>query len=247
MSKQTQKQGEKDAEYVIRTKDIMKCYGEEGKCVVTVLQDVDVGIEKGSLVSIMGPSGSGKTTLLDIIGCLLKPTQGEVFIDGVRTADLSDDELAEIRREKIGFIFQQYNLIPSISAMENVEIPLRIAGKSGWEARDKAKRLLEMVGLKDRLKNRPSELSGGEQQRVAIARALANDPKIILGDEPTGNLDTKTGELILNILKDLNEKEGYTIVVVTHDPRIAKHTHKIINLLDGRVVREDHNHDKIRK
>src|SRR4030042_791543 len=222
----------------------MKCYGEEGKCVVTVLQDVNVGIERGSFVSIMGPSGSGKTTLLDIIGCLLKPTQGEVFIDGVRTADLSDDELAEIRREKIGFIFQQYNLIPSISAMETVEISLRIAGKSNWEARDKAKRLLEMVGLKDRLKNRPSELSGGEQQRVAIARALANDPKIILGDEPTGNLDTKTGELILDILKDLNEKEGYTIVGVTHDPRIAKPTHKIINLLDGRVVREDHNGKK---
>src|SRR4030042_1703139 len=192
MNKQTKKPEAKGPENVIRTKGVMKCYGEEGKCVVTVLQDVNVGIERGSFVSIMGPSGSGKTTLLDIIGCLLKPTQGEVFIDGVRTADLSDDELAEIRREKIGFIFQQYNLIPSNSAMENVEISLRIAGKSNWEARDKAKRLLEMVGLKDRLKNRPSELSGGEQQRVAIARALANEPQIILGDEPTGNLATKT-------------------------------------------------------
>jgi putative ABC transport system ATP-binding protein len=217
----------------------MKCYGEEGKCVTTVLQEVNIGIRRGEFVSIMGPSGSGKTTLLDIIGCLLKPTEGDVFIDGVRTAELTDDELAVIRREKIGFVFQQYNLIPSATALENVSIALRIAGKSSWEARDKAKRLLEMVGLKDRLNNRPSELSGGEQQRVAIARSLANDPKIILGDEPTGNLDTKTGQLILNILKKLNEDEGYTIVVVTHDPRIAQYTDKIINLLDGRVLRED--------
>jgi putative ABC transport system ATP-binding protein len=237
----------KGSEYVIRTRDVMKCYGQEGKCVTTVLQDVNIGIKKGSFISIMGPSGSGKTTLLDIIGCLLKPTTGDVFIDGVKTADLSDDELAEIRREKIGFVFQQYNLIPSATALENVAISLRIAGRSKWEAEDRARRLLEMVGLKDRLKNKPSELSGGEQQRVAIARSLANDPEIILGDEPTGNLDTKTGQLVLNILSELNHKEGYTIVVVTHDPRIAQYTDKIIRLLDGRVVTEEnsklHNHN----
>jgi putative ABC transport system ATP-binding protein len=199
----------------------------------------------------MGPSGSGKTTLLDILGCLLKPTQGDVFIDGVRTADLSDDELAVIRREKIGFIFQQYNLIPNATAIENVAISLRVAGKSKWEAEDAAKRLLKIVGLEDRMTHKPSELSGGQQQRVAIARALANNPKIILGDEPTGNLDTKTGQLILNLLQQLNHKEGYTIVVVTHDSRIAKYTDKIISLLDGRVVREEHmdnhNHDNLIK
>ncbi|MCX6814221.1 MAG: ABC transporter ATP-binding protein [Candidatus Aenigmarchaeota archaeon] len=230
----------KKSQYVIETKDIMKCYGKEGKCLTTVLQDVNIAIEKGSFISIMGPSGSGKTTLLDIVGCLLKPTQGEVFIDGVKTGELTDDELAKIRRQKMGFVFQQYNLIPSNTALENVEIPLRIAGKSKWEAEDKAKRLLQMVGLGDRLTHKPSELSGGEQQRVAIARALANDPEIILGDEPTGNLDTKTGQVVLNILKKLNEEEGYTIVVVTHDSRIAQHADKIINLLDGSVVREDH-------
>jgi putative ABC transport system ATP-binding protein len=241
----------KPDDYVIRTKDVMKCYGEEGKCLVTVLQDVNLGIKKGEFVSIMGPSGSGKTTLLDILGCLLKPTQGNVFIDGVKTADLSDDELAEIRREKIGFIFQQYNLIPNATAIENVAISLRVAGKSKWEADDGAKRLLKLVGLEDRMTHKPSELSGGQQQRVAIARALANNPKIILGDEPTGNLDTKTGEIILNLLQQLNHKEGYTIVVVTHDPKIAKYTDKIINLIDGRVVKEEqidnHNHDKLIK
>jgi len=248
MNKKAAKAEKKGKECVIQTKGVMKCYGEEDKCVTTVLQDVDICIEKGNFVSIMGPSGSGKTTLLDIIGCLLKPTQGDVFIDGVRTAELSDDELALIRREKIGFVFQQYNLIQSATALENVSIAMRIAGKSSWEARDKAKRLLEMVGLKDRLNNRPSELSGGEQQRVAIARSLANDPKIILGDEPTGNLDTKTGQVVLNILKKLNEEEGYTIVVVTHDSRIAQYTDKIINLLDGRVSREDHpnNHNHVK-
>ncbi|MEM4267090.1 MAG: ABC transporter ATP-binding protein [Candidatus Nanoarchaeia archaeon] len=229
-------------QYVIQTKNVVKCYGEE-HCITTVLRGVSIKIESGSFVSIMGPSGSGKTTLLDIMGCLLKPTSGEVFIDGVRTADLTDNELAEIRREKIGFIFQQYNLIHSATAIENVEVPLRIAGKSKWEARDRAKMLLEMVGLKERLEHKPSELSGGEQQRVAIARALANNPKIILGDEPTGNLDTKTGEVILNILKELNKKQGYTIVVVTHDPRIAKHADKIIRLLDGMVLREEYQKD----
>jgi putative ABC transport system ATP-binding protein len=225
------------AGYVIETRGVKKCYGME-KCEVTAVQNIGIYAERGSFVSIMGPSGSGKTTLLDIIGCLLKPTEGEVYIDGKNVIGLSDDELALIRREKIGFVFQQYNLIPSYTALENVEIPLRIAGKSKWEAQDRATRLLRLVGLGERMTHRPSELSGGEQQRVAIARALANDPKIILGDEPTGNLDTKTGEMILGLLRNLNRKEGYTIIVVTHDPRVAQHSDKIINLLDGQVLNE---------
>ena len=238
-------------EHVIETKAVRKCYGEELTCEVTALDNVSMHVEKGSFVSIMGPSGSGKTTLLDVIGCLLKPTSGEVYIDGEKINGLSDDELALIRREKIGFVFQQYNLIPSATALENVEIPLRIAGRSKWEAEDKAKRLLKLVGLEDRMAHRPSQLSGGQQQRVAIARSLANDPKIILGDEPTGNLDSKTGEMILNLLKKLNEEEGYTIIVVTHDSRVAQHSDKIINLLDGQVVSETYpdgsrEHDAVR-
>jgi len=225
-------------EHVIETRNVKKCYGEELACEVTALNDINMHVERGTFVSIMGPSGSGKTTLLDVIGCLLKPTSGEVYIDGKNVIGLDDDELALIRREKIGFVFQQYNLIPSSTALENVEIPLRIAGRAKWEAEDKARRLLKLVGLEDRMMHRPSQLSGGQQQRVAIARSLANDPKIILGDEPTGNLDTKTGEMILDLLKKLNKEEGYTIVVVTHDPRVAQHSDKIINLLDGEVLKE---------
>jgi putative ABC transport system ATP-binding protein len=228
----------KHGEYVIETKNIKKCYGQEGKCEITVLNDINIHVERGSFVSIMGPSGSGKTTLLDILGCLLKPTEGDVYLDGKKINDLSDDELALIRRGKIGFVFQQYNLIQSFTALENVEMPMRIAGKSRWEAEDKAKRLLNLVGLDDRMTHKPSELSGGQQQRVAIARSLINDPKIILGDEPTGNLDTKTGEIILNLLKKLNKEEGYTMVVVTHDPSVAQYSDKIINLLDGEVLNE---------
>ncbi len=227
-----------DTEHVIETKGVRKCYGEESTCEVTALNNINIHVEKGSFVSIMGPSGSGKTTLLDVLGCLLKPTSGDVYIDGKNVIGLDDDELALIRREKIGFVFQQYNLIPSSTALENVEIPLRIAGRARWESEDKAKRLLKLVGLEDRMAHKPSQLSGGQQQRVAIARSLANDPKIILGDEPTGNLDTKTGEMILNLLKKLNKEEGYTIVVVTHDPRVAQHSDKIINLLDGEVLNE---------
>jgi len=228
-------------DYVIETKNIKKCYGDG--CKVTALNDINIHVERGSFVSIMGPSGSGKTTLLDVLGCLLKPTSGDVYLDGKKVIGLDDNELAVIRKEKIGFVFQQYNLIQSYTAIENVELPLRIKGKSKWEAEDKAKRLLETVGLGDRLNHKPSQLSGGEQQRVAIARALANDPKIILGDEPTGNLDTKTGQKILNLLKELNQKEGYTLVVVTHDPRVAEYSDKIINLLDGEVLNETYPND----
>ncbi|RLJ09976.1 MAG: hypothetical protein DRP15_01705, partial [Candidatus Aenigmatarchaeota archaeon] len=174
---------------------------------------------------------------LDIMGCLLKPTTGHVFIDGIETNRLSDRELARIRGKKMGFVFQQYNLIPSLTALENVEIALRINGWSKQEAKRRSHELLETVGLKRRINHKPSQLSGGEQQRVAIARALANNPKIILADEPTGNLDTKTGFMILKLLKDLNKNNEYTIVIVTHDLRVGKIADKTIKIMDGRIVK----------
>lgn len=229
------KESEVKDDTIVEVKGITKCFGEEGVCLVEVIKGIDLKIERGSFVSIMGPSGSGKTTFLDIIGCLLRPTQGEVFIDSQKVSNLGDRQLAKIRGKKIGFIFQQYNLIQSYTALENVELGLRINGKSKSEARSRSRDLLNLVGLGHRMSHRPSQLSGGEQQRVAIARALANEPTIILGDEPTGNLDSKTGFMILNLLKELNQKKGYTIIVVTHDQRVAKYTDKIINMMDGKI------------
>ena len=226
----------KESDVILEVKGLHKCFGDEGLCRVEVLKGIDLEIKRGSFISIMGPSGSGKTTFLDIIGCLLKPTEGEVYIDGEKVSGLNDRQLAGIRGKKIGFIFQQYNLIPSYTAVENVELGLRINGKSKGEANKRAKALLDMVGLGHRLTHKPSQLSGGEQQRVAIARALANEPSIILGDEPTGNLDSKTGFKILNLLKELNKKKGYTIVVVTHDHRIGDYTDKTIKMMDGKII-----------
>ncbi len=223
--------------YVVELKDVHKYYGKDTPSEVHVLKGVNLRIRKGEFISIMGPSGSGKTTLLDIMGCLLKPTTGHVFIDGIETNRLSDRELARIRGKKIGFVFQQYNLIPSLTALENVEIALRINGWSKQEAKRRSRELLETVGLKRRINHKPSQLSGGEQQRVAIARALANNPKIILADEPTGNLDTKTGFMILKLLKDLNKNNEYTIVIVTHDLRVGKIADKTIKIMDGRIVK----------
>jgi putative ABC transport system ATP-binding protein len=219
---------------IIEASNITKCYGAEA-CKIEVLKDVGIEIRQGEFVAIMGPSGSGKTTLLDIIGGLLKPTSGKVIIDGENLSGLSDSKLARIRGKKIGFIFQQYNLIPSFTAAENVELSLRINGKQKTYARDRALQLLNMVGMSHRIENKPSQLSGGEQQRVAICRALANNPKIILGDEPTGNLDSKNGFMVLGLLKQLNKKEGYTIVVVTHDHRIGKYADRIVHMMDGRI------------
>jgi putative ABC transport system ATP-binding protein len=220
---------------MISARDITKCFGEDDSCRVEVLKGIDIDVKKGEFVAIMGPSGSGKTTLLDIVGGLLKPTSGEVMIDGVSLRGLSDRELARIRGKKIGFIFQQYNLIPSLTATENVELALRINGKNREESRERAIKLLRMVGLGERTTHKPPKMSGGEQQRVAICRALANEPSIILGDEPTGNLDTKTGFMVLDTLRDLNERQGYTILVVTHDHRIGKYADRIINMMDGRI------------
>ena len=222
----------------ITIEGVNKYYNKGMESEVHVLKNVDLCIDAGSFVSIMGPSGSGKTTLLDILGCLMRPTSGKVMIEGVDISRLSDDELAKIRGQKLGFIFQQYNLVSSLTATENVELAMRILGKPKQQARERAVELLKMVGLGHRLKNKPTELSGGEQQRVAIARALANEPRILLGDEPTGNLDSKSGEIVLEILKKLNKHNGYTIVVVTHDPNVGKLTDRTIRLKDGEVVKK---------
>ncbi|MFH1294344.1 MAG: ABC transporter ATP-binding protein [Candidatus Aenigmatarchaeota archaeon] len=220
---------------VIEVQDIKKVFNEGRENELTVLRDVDLIIYKGEIVTIMGPSGSGKTTLLDIIGCLMRPTSGILLIDGIDTKGLSDDELALIRREKIGFIFQNYNLINTLTAEENVSLAMRIAGKSKGEAKKKAQELLKMVGLDHRMGHRPSQMSGGEQQRVAIARSLANDPQIVLGDELTGNLDSKTSAKVMELVKDLNKKKGYTFVLVTHDPDLKKYTTRVVNMVDGEV------------
>lgn len=222
---------------VIKLKNVNKYYNRGKENELHVLKNINLEISEGEFVTIMGPSGSGKTTLLDIMGALLKADDGKVFIDGNELSMLNDSQLAKIRREKLGFIFQQFNLIASLTALENVSLPLRIANKPKNEAINKAKELLKLVGLEKRINHRPNQLSGGEQQRVAIARALANDPKIILADEPTGNLDTKTGEKIIKLLNELNKKKNYTIVIVTHDPKISTYAERIINLKDGEIIK----------
>lgn len=224
---------------VLEVKDVVMKYNEGEESELTVLKGINLKIEEGAFVAIMGPSGSGKTTLLDIIGCLLRPTSGLVIVDGEETNRLNSSELADMRGEHLGFIFQQYNLVQSLTALENVELPMRIVGKGKSFAKERATELLKIVGLGERLRHKPSQLSGGEQQRVVICRALANEPKIILGDEPTGNLDTKTGLLIMDILKKLNKEKGYTIVLVTHDRNIGNLTDRIINIKDGQIIKEE--------
>jgi putative ABC transport system ATP-binding protein len=221
---------------MIRAEHLSKVY-RMGKIEVQALQDVSLEIEEGEFLAIVGSSGSGKSTLLNMLGCLDKPTSGAVFIDGVNTASLSENELAEIRREKIGFIFQQFNLIHSLNALENVSLPLFFAGVGREERMKRAEELLAKVGLRERMHHKPSELSGGQQQRVAIARALSNNPAIIIGDEPTGNVDSETGDAIMGILKGLN-REGRTVIVVTHDTEIAAHAPRAKRMKDGRLLEE---------
>lgn len=206
-----------------------------GKVVVQALGGVRFNVEEGEFLAVLGPSGSGKSTLLHIIGCLDRPDDGEIIIEGRNVLRLSDDELADLRLKKIGFVFQFFNLLPRLTALENVKLPLTLAEVSDKEAHKKAKELLEWVGLGGRLNHRPSELSGGEQQRVAIARALINNPKLVLADEPTGNLDTKSGWEIVNLMRRLNEEVKQTFIVVTHDPQIAEVADRIIYLKDGLI------------
>ncbi|NMB11081.1 MAG: ABC transporter ATP-binding protein [Firmicutes bacterium] len=212
---------------------VSKVY-EMGKVVVRALQDVSFTIKPGEYVAIMGPSGSGKSTLMHIMGCLDRPTSGSLYLRGKDISSLSDSELAEIRNAEIGFVFQNFNLLPSMSIQENVEMPLLYAGVPAKERRRQAVATLGMVGLADRLKHKPTEVSGGQKQRACIARALVNQPAILLADEPTGNLDTGTGEEIMGLFDDLNAK-GNTIVLVTHERDVAEHASRILYIRDGRI------------
>jgi len=209
-----------------------------GAEIVHALRGVDIQIKKNEFVAIMGPSGSGKSTLMNLIGCLDTPTTGEYWLNGQKVSDLTDDDLARIRNKEIGFVFQTFNLLPRADALHNVELPLIYAGMSGKERRDRAALSLTQVGLADRMDHRPNELSGGQRQRVAIARALVNSPSILLADEPTGNLDSATGNEIMGLFKDLH-RAGQTIVLVTHEHDIAAHAHRQIHLLDGKIARDE--------
>ncbi|HIH05548.1 TPA: ABC transporter ATP-binding protein [Candidatus Woesearchaeota archaeon] len=221
---------------IISLEDVWKIY-RMGEVEVQALRGLTLDIKKGEFVAIMGPSGSGKSTAVNMVGCLDVPTRGKVFLEDHDISKLSESDLAQIRGRKIGFIFQQFNLINTLSALENVGLPMMFQGVPEEERNRRARKLLELVELGDRTGHRPTELSGGQQQRVAIARSLANDPDVVLADEPTGNLDSKTGSIVMDFLKKLNKEEKKTIIMVTHDAHIAKNAQRTVFLKDGRVVR----------
>ncbi|MGI8658778.1 MAG: ABC transporter ATP-binding protein [Candidatus Limnocylindria bacterium] len=222
---------------ILEARDLAKVY-RRGASEVRAVDGISLAVEAGEFMAIMGRSGSGKTTLLDLLGCLLRPTDGELAIDGRTVIGASDGDLATIRRERIGFVFQEFNLIPTLTAIENVMLPLRYGPRRPNGRRD-AMALLELVGLADRASHRPTELSGGEQQRVAIARALVNDPAVVLADEPTGELDSTTSETIMGTLRGLNRERGVTIIIVTHDAGVAGATDRVVRLSDGVVVADE--------
>lgn len=218
---------------IIKTENLTKDY-ETGTQVVNALKGINLSVEKGEFLSIMGPSGSGKTTLMNIIGCLDSPTNGSYFLNDKSVSKLDDDELAKIRNDEIGFVFQSFHLLARNTAFDNVMLPLKYAGIDKEEATKRSNDVLDLVGLSSRAKHTPSELSGGQQQRVAIARALVNEPSILFADEPTGNLDSKTGQDVMKIFKDLN-KNGQTIILITHEDSIAKQSNRIITIMDGLI------------
>jgi len=231
---------------ILQVHDVRKSY-RMGKVVVPALRGVSFEVEEGEFLTIFGPSGSGKSTLLHLMGGLDRPDDGEILIDGSNILKLSDSKLAELRLNKIGFVFQFFNLLPRLTALRNVELPLAIAGISEKETLERGEKMLKFVGLEARENHRPYELSGGEQQRVAIARALISNPKIILADEPTGNLDTKTASEIVQLMRKLNEERKQTFVVVTHDPRVAQEAHRTVHLKDGLIETISENNLPTRK
>jgi len=224
---------------VLRMENLVKTYHLEGVD-VHALRGVSLAVKRGEFVSIMGPSGCGKSTLMNLIGCLDRPTEGKVWLEEKPLDGLSDEELARIRNNQIGFVFQTYNLLPRAPAVRNVELPLVYGRIGGRERRTRARDMLAKMGLEDRLHHRPNQLSGGQQQRVAIARALINNPSIILADEPTGNLDSKSGAEIMNILRQLHEQDA-TIIMVTHDPHVAQQSERIVRMLDGKIIADEQN------
>lgn len=219
---------------MLDVKNVVKTYGKNNT-EVKALNGISLIVKKGEFVSIQGPSGCGKSTLLNIISCLEKPTSGTVLIDNVNIVQLDDENLAEIRRDKIGFIFQSYNLIPTLNALENVMLPMMFGGRNNKLIAERGVKLLDMVGMAKRMTHKPAQLSGGEQQRVAVARALVNDPLLIIGDEPTGNLDSKTGSVVMEMLLKLNQ-EGRTIVLVTHDSGVARLADRVMYIKDGQFI-----------
>jgi len=223
-------------ETVIKLENVWKIY-QLGEIELPVLSGVSLEVKLGSFVTIMGPSGSGKSTLMYLIGLLDVPTKGKVYLDGKDVSNFSEDALSQIRGKKIGFVFQQFNLLQSLSALENVMMPMIFQGVPEGERKERAKKFLNLFDMDKRANHRPTELSGGEQQRVAIARSLANDPEIVIADEPTGNLDSGTGKIIMEALKKLHQEQKKTIIVVTHDPNIASYSEEIVNIRDGQIIK----------
>ena len=231
------------SQFALQVKDLTKDYPLKGET-VRALRGVSFDVEQGEYISVMGPSGSGKSTLLNLLGCLDKPTNGAYYLGDQNVAELDDDQLSEVRASRIGFVFQSYNLIPQLTVLENIEVPLHYQGVLGTESRDLCESLAKRVGLADRLNHRPTELSGGQQQRVAIARSLANDPFFILADEATGNLDSKTTDEILQLFEELN-RDGKTIIMITHEDEVAAHTKRVIRLRDGVIESDEINREPV--